>query len=118
MSYFTDDWESNYAPDVGPQVDGTYGIPVNAQQYNSPANTAGYSSPMSQGTYNLLSQGITAATNLFALDKMVDYKKYEATNGGLFLQGYGAYNQRTTAVNPNVSMLLLMVAGVVLLMKD
>lgn len=108
------------APWAGPQSDGTYVTPTTAQQINSPANTAGFGSPMSAQTYGLLTQGINGAVNLLALDKMVDYRKYEATNGGLFMQGQGAYmmNRSGSVLNPNMTMMLLLFAGVVFMMKD
>lgn len=123
MDYAPADWLANgtdWSLMPGPQSDGTYVTPSTAQQINNPANTAGNSSPMSTQTYNLLTQGINGAFNLAALSQMVDYRKYEATNGGLFMQGQGAYLPRAGApvLNPNMTMMLLLFAGVVFLMKD
>lgn len=102
---------------AGPNNDGTYTTPLAAQQYNKPANTAGYNSPMSQQTYGLLTQGIGVLGNLANTAMMIDYKKYEATNGGLFMQGAGAYGQRVATVNPNYSMLILLMLGAVFLTR-
>lgn len=102
--------------DAGYQSDGTFVTPWTAQQTNSPANTAGYSSPMSKETYGLLSQGIGVLGSSINLAQMLDYKKYEATNGGLFLNGQGTYGRQV--VNPNYSMLILLMMGAIFIMKD
>jgi len=103
---------------VGPQTDGTQGTPVTAQQVNSPANTAGYSDVLSPQVFSLLQQGIGVAANSFNLSQVLDYKRYEATNGGLFMNGQGAYGARTGVVNPNYSMLILLMMGAIFIMKN
>jgi len=124
----TDPWSSGsgdiglgstltYADVVGPQTDGTYQIPVAAQQVNNPANSAGYSTPMSAQSAALLSQGIGVLGNLANSAMVLDYKKYEATNGGLFMQGRGINGiNGMPQARPNYSMLLLL-AGVVYFMQ-
>lgn len=108
--------------DIGPQTDGTYGIPTTAQQYNAPDNTAGYSPSVSPQVAALLSQGIGSLTQLGLGAMVLDYKKAEATNGGLFYQGqyaalrrngYGQVNQPLT-----LSTLLLLGGLAYLLLKD
>lgn len=103
--------------DAGYQSDGTFVTPYTAQQTNVPAGTAGYSAPMSKQTYGLLSQGLGVLGSSINLAQVLDYKKYEATNGGLFMNGQGAYG-RGQVVNPNYSMLILLMMGAIFMMKD
>ncbi len=102
----------------GYQTDGTFVTPAAAQQVNNPANTAGYSSPMSDSTLKLLTQGISTLGTLGSQAMMLDYRRYEATNGGLFMQGYAANGMRATQVSPNFSALLILGAAIVLMVKD
>ncbi|AXS79861.1 hypothetical protein [Dechloromonas sp. HYN0024] len=108
--------------DIGPQDNGTYGIPLAAQPANDPQNTAGYSSSISPQVAGLLSQGIGAMTRLGMGAMQLDYARAEATNGGLYYQGryagiprngYGQVNQPM-----NLSVILLIGALAYLLLKD
>ncbi len=98
----------------GPQSDGTWTTPPAAQPTNSPANTAGYGSGMSDATFRLLSQGIGAAGQAFNLAQHINYRRWEATNGGLYAQGQTAGIRPRLpngTVNPSYSLLVLMVIG-------
>lgn len=77
-----DAWSS-----VGPQTDGTYAIPSAAQPNNSPQNTAGYPADSSSSALDILKYGVGVITNAWQFNSMLDYKKFEATNGGLYRQG-------------------------------
>lgn len=108
--------------DIGPQSDGTYGTPTTAQLYNAPDNNAGYAPSISPTTAALLSQGIGSLTQLGLGAMTLDYRKAEATNGGLFYQGqyaalrrngYGQINQPIT-----LSTMLLLGGLAYLLLKD
>lgn len=101
---------------VGPQTDGTYSIPTAAQQVNNPANTAGNSTPMDKQSAALLSQGLGVLGNLANTAMVMDYRKYEATNGGLFMQGRAINGVPVTQMRPNYSGLLLL-AGIVIFLR-
>lgn len=120
--YYTPQDYANLGSGVGPQIDGTYGVPVAAQQTNNPQNTAGYSSSISPQVASLLSQGIGTLGKLGLGAMQLDYARAEATNGGLYYQGryagiprngYGQVNQPM-----NLSVLLLIGGLVYLLSKD
>jgi len=106
---------------VGPQTNGTYGIPVTAQQTNSPQNVAGYSSVITPDVAKLLSQGIGVLGQLGMGKMQLDYAKAEATNGGLFWNGRYAQIGRNGLgmINPqmNLSVLLLIAGGAWLLLR-
>lgn len=95
---------------VGPQTDGTYGIPVTAQQVNSPAGVAGYASSWDQQAIDILKFGVGAVTDAWKFNQALDYKKFEATNGGLYAQGAPAGVQRTAAGSISPTFLLAAVA--------
>lgn len=131
--FYTDPWSSGsgdiglgntltYSDIAGPQSDGTYAVPVAAQQVNDPANVAGYSATMSDSTYKLLSQGIGTLGQLGLANMNLDYRRYEATNGGLFRQGYYAGisgNGYGRANQPMQLSTLLLICGLAyLLLKD
>lgn len=117
VDYAPDGWDSP----VGPQSNGTYGIPVTAQQRNSPQNTAGWSSSISQSTADLLKYGIGALGQLGMAKMQVDYARAEATNGGLFYQGRPALLGRNglgmVSGGMNLSVLLLIAGGAWLLLR-
>ncbi len=95
---------------VGPQPDGTHGIPVTAQQVNSPAGVAGYSSAWSQQAIDVLKFGVGAVTDAWKFGQALDYKKFEATNGGLYAQGQPAGVRRTAAGSISPTFLFAAVA--------
>lgn len=102
-----------YDASVGPQNNGTYEIPVNAQQVNLPQNTAGYSSVTPDWVGKILSQGIGALTQVKMAQAQIDYRRAEATNGGLFFQGRPAYLARNGAgqVGQPVNLSALLMIG-------
>lgn len=116
--YYANGGSGFYGDVVGPQSDGTYQIPVAAQQQNRPDNTAGYSTPMNQQTAAILSQGLGVLGNLANTAMVLDYRKYEATNGGLFMQGRGINGMNGQVMRPNYSMLLLLAAAAFILLKE
>jgi hypothetical protein len=77
-----DAWSS-----VGPGLDGTWTVPEAAQQTNDPSNTAGFPSITSQSALDVLKYGVATITDTWKFSQMLDYKRFEATNGGTFAQG-------------------------------
>lgn len=72
---------------IGPSTDGTYGIPTTAQPNNDPSNTAGFPSITSGSALDILKFGVSAITDSWKFGQVLDYKRFEATNGGVFAQG-------------------------------
>lgn len=97
---------------VGFQSDGTFSVPVSAEPTNNPANTAGYPSVTDAGSLDILKWGPQLAQNLLSWDlqKTAIDKRYEATNGGLFMNGRPAmYGTRTAYGTASPGMLLALV---------
>lgn len=73
---------------VGPQSDGTYSFPDNAQPNNQPWDTSGgQNGDYSKAVLDTLKFGVGVWQQDQSRRDFYDYKKYEATNGGLFQQG-------------------------------
>ena len=119
----SDPWESNARNgnefvDVGPQPDGTYGVPSSAVQTNAPANTAGYSSQTPGWVGDVLKTGIGAVAGYFNNANILDYRRFEATNGGLYRQGYPALISRNGQAQMNPTLFwALIIGGAFLLLK-
>ncbi|MGZ5817894.1 MAG: hypothetical protein ACXWJD_04020 [Burkholderiaceae bacterium] len=76
---------------VGAQTDGTYAYPTAAQPVNQIVDVGGGSAAnYSQGVLDLLNKGIGAWSATVNNSQMLDYKRYEATQGGVFQQGQQA----------------------------
>ena len=99
----------------GPQVDGTYNIPSTAQQTNNPSNTAGFPSLSSAGALDFLRFGVQSITDTWKFNQVMDYKRYEATNGGVYQQGSPAAVAAARASQGNLLLIGLAVAGFLLL---
>jgi len=126
-SFFVDPWagsgdlglgEGLYLQDIiGPQSDGTYSYPVAAQPVNDPANTAGYSASAPAWVGGVLTQGIATLGQYLQAKNITDYRRWEATNGGLFMQGRPAYlrNGQPAVALPSSVITLLLLGGLLLL---
>jgi len=81
--------DSLYDALYGPQSDGTFNPPAAAQPYNQPWESGGGTPANYGGTavLGILSQGIGAWSKYQTSKDFLDYKRYEATNGGLFAYG-------------------------------
>lgn len=104
-------------PTVGPQTGGTYSLPDAAQPNNTPWDTPGGSSGQyGANVLDILNRGIGAWSQDQTQRNFIDYSRYEATNGGIFQQGYGAFPGVRGGVavqaggNGNM-MLLILIAG-------
>lgn len=102
---------------VGPQTNGTYGVPDTAVQVNDPSNTAGYPAVTSAADTSILTKGMQFAQQLMSWDiaKTQIDRQYQATNGGLYQAGQPAVLARTSVGGSNLTLLALLVVGVVLL---
>lgn len=121
---FAGSGETGGTPDViGPQNDGTYVQPSAAQPNNQPWDTSGNAAGnYSRDVLDVLKFGVGVWQQNDARNQFYDYKRFEATNGGLFLQGRFAgvgTGGMPLAINPAKSqtLLLLMALGVILLIK-
>ena len=109
-----DDWAG-----VGPQQDGTVTVPTAAAPVNRPSGQAGNPSAASSESLAFLRDG--ASTLLGIASKWVDYKRYEATQGGLYRMGTPAYRYQNNKLVPAGNSALILVAlavGAVFLLKD
>lgn len=102
---------------IGPQSDGTYGYPAAALQVNNPANTAGYASTAPQSDLSLLKWGAGVLQGQIQFGNFMDYKRFEATNGGTFQQGQVASVPRVASgsIAPSYLWAAVLVIGGLLL---
>lgn len=76
---------------IGPQTDGTNIPSGTAATIPTPTDTAGGApAQYGQAVLDVFKYGIGAYTATVQQQNMLDYKRYEATNGGLFQQGRAA----------------------------
>lgn len=101
--------------DVGPQIDGSYNLPVTAQPVNNPSNTAGYPAASDSSALDILKYGVGVATDAWKFNTMIDYKRFEATNGGIYQQGRNANVVRNASGSLSPGFLLA-AAGIVVLL--
>jgi len=104
-------------PLAGPLTDGTYSYPDAAQPSNQPWDsgapaTGGYSADV----LNLFKFGVNAWSQNKARNDLLDYKRFEATQGGLFRQGAPAnlYTTASGATNPAMIWAAVAIVGVLL----
>jgi len=121
-SFYVDPWAGSSGSSidsllsVGPQTDGTYLLPISAQLTNNPANTAGYSSSTPSWVGDVLTKGIGTLGQYFQNGQMLDYRRYEATNGGLYRQGSPALVSRNGQAQMNPTLLIALIVGGVFLL--
>lgn len=101
---------------IGPQTDGTNLPAYNAATIPQPADTAGGApADYSQQVLDLFKFGVGVAQQQSAQNAFFDYKKFEATSGGLYQQGRAAALPGTVSATGGKSgFLMLAVAGIVL----
>ena len=113
VDYFDVGGETAYDfGDIGPQTDGTYDIPATALQVNDPSNTAGYPSSSDDNLFSILKYGVGAATDVFKFKSGLDYKRFEATQGGLFEQGRTSVLPRIATGGISTNYILIAAAAV------
>lgn len=96
---------------VGPQSDGTNLIPATGQAITG-ADQAGYGASYGPDVFKLLSQGIGAFTNIYNNGQLLDYKRYEATQAGLFAQGQAASGYATASLQAASGNRMVLILGV------
>jgi hypothetical protein len=111
---------NQYGFSVGPQNDGTYNTPSAALPVNQAVDVGTGSSVGNYApqVFNLLGQGLGAFTQLYGQNQLLDYKRYEATQGGLFMQGQAAASigqAQIAAASSNKMLLILGIFGVIAL---
>lgn len=101
-----------YGFTVGPQNDGTYVSPASALPINQAVDTGTGSSlgNYSPQVFSLLNNGLSAFTSIYNNNAMLDYKRYETTQGGIYMQGQAAASlgqAQVAAVNSNKMLMIL-----------
>ena len=98
---------------VGPQSDGTV-MPSPTAVMSQPQDTSGgQPAGYSQTVLDIFKYGIGTYASLQMAKQQPDYKRYEATNGGLFQQGRPA-NIAQANTGGASNLMLLAMAGVVI----
>lgn len=103
---------------VGPQTDGTN---LMASSAITPApSDAGGGAPMTytQDVLDLFKYGVGAYTSQQNYKNMLDYKRYEATQSGLYMQGRPTvFSQSANGGTGNLVILAAIVIGAVVLLQ-
>jgi len=84
----SDPW--GFGSTVGAQSDGTYNTPVTAIQAQPVDAGGGGLGQYSAQILDVFKFGVGTWAQSNATDKLLDYKRFEATNGGLYQQGNAA----------------------------
>lgn len=101
---------------VGPQSDGTYGVPTTAEQVNDPANTAGYPASSDSSALDILKWGVGIVSDTWKFGQQMDYKRWEATQGGVYQQGATANVPRVASGGISSNFIFASVAVVALVL--
>ena len=111
---FTAGGGDNADTSVGPQTDGTNVYAPIASTIPTPADTAGGApAQYSSQILDLFKFGVGVAQQQANLNAAFDYKKFEATNGGLYQQGKSA-SMPSAATGGSSGLVLMGVAAIVL----
>lgn len=123
--YDADGYDQNgyYDLTVGPTNNGTYNVPAAAQPVNQQWDTGGGTLGQYSGdVFTILSQGIGAWSQYMGNQQLLDYKRFEATQGGVFQQGKSTQiplgGTVTARASFNPLTLMLIVGGVFLLLRN
>lgn len=101
---------------VGPQSDGTYAYPGAAQPANQPWDVGGTASGnYSQQVLDVLKFGVGVWQQDQARQEFYDYRRFEATNGGLFMQGRQALPLTVQRGKSSQVLLWLALLGIVII---
>jgi hypothetical protein len=109
--------DNSYGFSIGPQSDGTYNIPATGQAITG-SDTGGSGYSYAPGVFNLLNNGLSAFTSIYNTGQQIDYRKYEATQAGLAVQGQAAgmvASAQIGAINSNKMLMILGVFAVIAL---
>jgi hypothetical protein len=114
---------SDYYTSVGPNNNGTYGVPASAQTSNQPWDSAGgVLGGYSKEIFGILTQGVGAWSQYKKNEQFLDYQRYEATQGGVYQQGRPnpiPYPVQTVPAAMGISpvVMILLIGGAVLLLR-
>ena len=123
MSYALDAWRPGDPVTgelVGPQSDGTFGIPSTAQAVTPYDAGGGPAANYAPQILDIFKFGVGVWQQQSNQTAMYDYKRFEATQAGLYQQGQNAQ----LAQNPDggnsgqLILFALLIAGVILVAKD
>lgn len=100
----TDAPATDWSFDTGPQTDGTYNIPTTAMAVQPTDAGGGPPADYSTSVLDLFKFGVGVWQQDQSQQRLIDYKRFEATNSGLYQQGQPAIFNRTAggAVSPTV----------------
>lgn len=104
---------------VGPQSDGT-NIPADASITPSPVDAGGgVPASYSKDILDVFKYGVGAYTSQQNYKNMLDYKRYEATQGGLYMQGRPTvFSQAANGGSGSLVILAAIVIGAVVLLQN
>lgn len=126
MEYFTPYGAADIGSDpygisnVGPKSDGTFGIPTSAGAVTPYDAGGGPSANYGAQIMDVFKFGVGVWQQQQNQTAMLDYKRFEATQNGLYQQGKPA-NLYSSANGGNSNQLIffaLLIGGVILLAKD
>lgn len=116
------DWGTGATPDytqpandwsvIGPQTDGTYNYPDAAIPINPVDAGGGLPADYSSGVLDIFKYGVGVWQQQQSQSQLLDYKRFEATQKGLYQQGQPALF--TTAPNGQVSPTVWLFGGILL----
>jgi len=98
---------------VGPQDDGTYSTPWVASKPQPVDVGGGVPGNYGDSVLNLFKYGVDAWAANKQMQNLLDYRRYEATGGGVYQQGRGASVVATRQAGSNTGLILLAGAALV-----
>ncbi len=104
----------DFSMDVGPQTDGTFNIPITAGSIIPTDAGGGPPAEYEGSVLDLFKYGVGVWQQDKQQNALYDYKRFEATNNGLWQQGQAALFSRTA--NGGLSPTLLLFGGGILLL--
>lgn len=109
-----------YTQSVGPQADGTYGIPPTGQAVTPIDAGGGPSGNYGPAILDIFKFGVGAYQQNQNMTAAYDYRRFEATQAGLYQQGRPAnlYGNANGGPSGMLIFFALMIGGVILLTKD
>lgn len=118
MSQYLDEISgATYDGAVGPQDNGTYQLPDAAQPNNRPWDSGGgVTGGYGDSVLDVLKLGVGAWSANKSRNDLLDYKRYEATAGGVFQQGKPAAAQVAPRAAGMGGLLPLLLIGLVVVL--
>lgn len=101
---------------VGPQSDGTYGVPATAGTPQPVDAGGGLPGNYSQTVLDVFKYGVGAWSQYATTQQQLDYRRWEATNVGPAQQGKPAYTVGVTAGGSGTMLILTAAAALALVL--